>query len=131
MTLRLGFFTDFKWADSVILSGSPDDIQSLSFELGKFVVSSKQELPIHNLASVSNRYPAMLHVRQEKHHSQKSNLMQFTWLCSSLVLPDIHVKLLALTHAGNGHQYFDLQGTDLQLIVSVGEHSDAWWQAHG
>ena len=131
MTLRIGFFTDFKWADSVLLSGTPNDIETLSSELSKFVVSNEQQFPIHSLASISNRYPAMLFAKREAQEPQASNPMQFSWLCSSNALPDIQDKLLSLVHSSNGHQYFDLQGSDSQLIVSVGEYSDSWWQAHG
>ncbi|MGV3582994.1 MAG: hypothetical protein ACO1N8_11895 [Methylophilus sp.] len=62
---------------------------------------------------------------------QSSTPNQFSWLCSSIALPDIQTKLASLVLSSNGHQYFDLQGTDTQLIVSVCEYSDAWWQANG
>jgi len=131
MTLRLGFFTDFKWGNSVLLTGTSDDIETLSSELGKFVVSNEQMFPIHSLATISNRYPAMLFAQREAQNPQSSNPIQFYWLCTSSLLSNIQANLLSLSHSGNGHQYFDLQDSDNQLIVSVGEYSDSWWQAHG
>ena len=131
MTLRLGFFNDFKWGNSVLLTGTPNDIENLSSELGKFVLSNEQQFPIHSLASISNRYPAMLFAQREAKNFQNSISAQFSWLCASDVLPDIQANLLSLSHSSNGHQYFELQESGNKLIVSVGEYSDSWWQAHG
>ena len=128
MTLQLGFFTDFKWSDSVLLTGTPSDIENLSSVLGQFIESPEQQLPIHKLATIAPSHPVQLFAQRI---SQKLVSPNFTWLCTHESLPDIQAKLLALVHSSNGHQYFDLEGSDVQLIVSVGEYSDSWWQAHG
>ena len=131
MTLHLGFVPDFKWSDSVLLSGSTHDIEKLSLALGKFVESKDQQFPIHNLASIAPRHQAQLFVQCATQELRHSNPAQFSWQCTSGSLSDIQAKLLALVHSGNGHQYFDLDGSDTQLIVSVGEYNDKWWQEHG
>lgn len=131
MTLHLGFFADFKWSDSVLLTGTPHDIESLSLALGKFVGSNEQQFPIHNLASVAPRHQVQLFAHRVPQESLHSNPTQFSWLCASSSLSDIQAKLLALVHSNNGHQYFDLEGSGTQLIVSVGEYNDNWWQEHG
>ena len=131
MALHLGFFPDFKWSDSVLLTGTAQDIEELSLALGKFVESKEPQYPIHNLASIAPRHQAQLFAQRstsEPHHSKPP---QFSWLCASSSLPDIQAKLLALAHSGNGHQYFDLESPDTQLIVSVGEYNDNWWQENG
>jgi len=131
MTLHLGFFPDFKWADSVLLTGNAHDIESLSSALGKFVEANEHQFPIHNLASVAPRHQVQLFAQRATQEAQRSKPLQFSWLCTSSSLSDIQAKLLALVHSGNGHQYFDLEGADTQLIVSVGEYNDSWWQEHG
>lgn len=131
MTLHLGFFPDFKWSDSVLLSGTTHDIENLSLALGKFVESKAQQFPIHNLASIAPRHYAHLFAQSATSNTHHSNQPQFSWLCASSSLPDIQGKLLALARSGNGHQYFDLDGSDTQLVVSVGEYNDNWWQENG
>ena len=125
MTLHLGFFPDFKWADSVLLTGTAHDIESLSSALGKFVGANEHQFPIHNLASVAPRHQVQLFAQRATQEPQHSNPAQFSWLCTSRSLPDIQAKLLALVHSSNGHQYFDLAGSDTQLIVSVGEYNES------
>ncbi len=131
MTLHLGFFPDFKWSDSVLLSGTTHDIENLSLALGKFVESKEQQFPIHNLASIAPRHQALLFAQRATEEPHHSNPAQFSWQCTSSSLSDIQAKLLTLVRSNNGHQYFDLEGSDTQLIVSVGEYNDSWWQEHG
>ena len=131
MTLHLGFFKDFKWSDSVLLAGTSHDIENLSSVLGKFVESNDSQFPIHSLASIAARHHAQLFTHRSVQEQEHSGPTTFFWLCSPSYLPDIQAKLLALMQSGNGHQYFKLEGSDTQLIVSVGEYSDSWWQANG
>lgn len=131
MTLHLGFFPDFKWSDSVLLTGNAHDIESLLLELGKFVEANENQFPIHNFASVAPRHQVQLFAQRTTQEAQHSTPSQFSWLCTSSSLSDIQAKLLALVHSGSRHQYFDLEGVDTQLIVSVGEYSDSWWQEYG
>jgi hypothetical protein len=115
----------------VLLSGASDDIENLSSALGKFVFSNERQFPIHDLASIAPLHRAQLFAQRAVQESHNSNPTQFSWLCASSSLPVIQAKLLALVHSGNGHQYFDLDGSDTELIVSIGEYSDSWWQEHG
>ena len=131
MTLRLGFFTDFKSSESVLLTGTSHDIESLSLVMGKFVESDEGQFPIHNLASIAPRHQAQLFAQRAAPEPQQPTPIRFSWLCTPSSLSDIQAKLLALVRSSNGHQYFDLEGSDIHLIVSVGEYSDSWWQNHG
>jgi hypothetical protein len=47
---------------------------------------------------------------------------EFRWLCGSTEAPEIVAKLKSLAAAGSGHQYFELYGSPVQLMVSVGEY---------
>jgi hypothetical protein len=127
MTLRLGFFQNFKSSDAVLVAGTTEDISSLSSKLSQLNHSTNTELAIHQLAVVSTKYPVKLFVTQ----SNSSSNSGFYWLCTSPELNNILPKLAALISSGNGHQYFKLAGSNVQLIISVGEYNESWWQQHG
>ena len=131
MNLRLGFFEDFKFGDSVLLEGSAGDIEQLAARLGTFATSQEDSLAIHSLASVAPNHPTQLFVSRSTHGSSTRGTSQFSWLCSPEELPTILGKLQPLVMSGSGHQYFDLIRSSAQLIVSVGEYGPSWWQAHG
>jgi hypothetical protein len=125
VNLNLGFFPEFKGADSVLLAGDPSAIAELSNLLGSFVASSQSELPIHGFARVSPRHATQLYASRSEQPAS-----MFRWLCSSASLPDIQGKLTALASSGKGHHYFSLVASPVQLIVSVGEYPHSWWRAH-
>jgi len=127
MELRLGFFPDFKSADSVLLSGSPNAMGIFVEQLGAFVTSPRTEMPIHDLALVSSAHPAQLFAVR----SSSSALGGFRWLCSDAEFETIRDKLQALAGCTAGHQYFEFVSSDCQLVVSVGEYDDAWWGQYG
>lgn len=126
MKLKLGFFAEFKFGDSVLLEGTPTDIALLARRLGEFAASSDSELPIHRLASVSARHPVQLFA---SHIDRGTG--GFFWLCSTAEISAIQEKLETLSSAAAGHQYFSLAGSAAHLIVSVGEYGESWWQQHG
>jgi len=52
----------------------------------------------------------------------------FVWRLTANDYSDLDAKLEALENVAAGHQYFPLPGTPSELMVSVGEYSDHWWQ---
>jgi hypothetical protein len=126
--MHLGFFKDFGWADSVFLTGSPSEIASLAERLGTFAFSGEDSMPIHNIAIVASKYPAQLYALS-KTPPLPTDTSHFHWLCSPKEIESVQGKLQRLAESGSGHQYFDLLGSSAQLVVSVGEYSDSWWQA--
>ncbi len=127
MNLRLGYFSDFKGADTVLLEGTSDGIRNLCVRIKKFVASSETELPIHTLSAISVNHPVLLFASRNANGQGAG----FRWLCSQKELNSIEGKLSALIASQNGHQYFELVGSPAQLIVSVGEYGEEWWQNHG
>jgi hypothetical protein len=131
MNLRLGFFEDFKFADSVLLEGSAGDIELLASRLDAFASSQEGTLAIHSFASVAPNHPVQLFASRIARYRQPQGAAQFSWLCSPEELPTILGKLEPLVASGQGHQYFNLVGSSAQLVISVGEYGPSWWQAHG
>jgi hypothetical protein len=127
MNLRLGYFSDFKGADTVLLEGTSDGIRRLCAQIKAFVASSETELPIHSLSAVSAKHPVLLFASR----SATGEGLGFRWLCSQKELNSIEGKLSALVASESGHQYFELVGSPTQFIVSVGEYGGEWWKNHG
>jgi hypothetical protein len=125
--VNLGFFRDFKGADSVLLDGTSEDIALLSTRLGEFMVSTEPLLAIHDIATVSSRHPVQLFASRSAHTSSPG----FLWLCSPTDFDSIQGMLEPLANSRSGHQYFTLVNSPAHLVVSVGEYGDAWWRAHG
>ena len=122
--LHLGLFKQFKGeADTLLLSGEPADIADLSNRLGDFAASHSLDWSVHATARLSAHNPAELFaVGRALPHATG-----FVWLCSPESVPSIQGKLQALASSSSGHQYFELLGSPVPLVVSVGEYSESWW----
>jgi hypothetical protein len=121
--VRLGFFPAFQGADSVLLHGTAQQINSLVPRLYGFLASSLEEWPVHEQALVSRRCPARLFASR----LGMSGSTGFRWRCSPADLPSIQAMLQALAVSGSGHQYFKLAGSTARLIVSADEYPESWW----
>jgi hypothetical protein len=124
--LRLGFFTDFT-DPTLLLSGTAPAMLKLSNALEEFLGSGRAELPVHELASVSQKHPARLYVMRAP--AQRPDA--FCWSCSEANFQEVREMLVTLANGETGHQYFDLVDASADLVVSVGEYSDQWWREHG
>ena len=122
--LHLGFFDNFKGGDKVLLSGGAADVAAVAALLERFVRSGEQSLAIHEHVLFAPRQSVPLFAVA----AASTETSGYSWLCNSQTLPDIMDKLALLDF---GHQYFDLLGTTVELMVSTGEYGREWWQAHG
>lgn len=122
--LKIGLFQNFKGADTVLIDGTPSDIEDLSKSLAEVVVS--KAVAVHEVAAVAPRYPVALFAA-----TASPGTRGLWWKCSSEEIETIQGKLGPLTQGGKGHQYFDLEGTNIQLMISVGEYGPNWWQENG
>jgi hypothetical protein len=124
--VRLGHFQEFKGSDIVLLSCDCAEIGALRASLSRGS-SHGSTVAIHDLAKVSDRYPARLFVCP-KTAKVDANTRDFVWRLTDNEYSDLDAKLEALERVLTGHQYFPLHGTPSELMVSVGEYSDQWWQ---
>ena len=129
--LRLGFFQDFKSENMVLLTGTKEDICALCDRIGIALSGSTNVLALHDLASVAPNNKAKLFVVLKPSSKARGNAKTFFWLCSKEAFPEVEDKLSALGNSKGGHHYFDLEGSNTKLMVSVGEYNDDWWQKHG
>lgn len=122
--LRLGYFPAFRGAESVLLHGTAQQINSLVPRMYEFLAASLQEWPVHEHVLVSRRCSAQLFLSR----LGMSGATGFRWRCSPAELPSIQARFQALAVSGSGHQSFELAGSTARLIVSAGEYSEAWWR---
>lgn len=123
MALQLGLFSDFKGRDFLLLTGDAAAFIRLLPELD--AASRGGQFRIHE---ISVRLPTCS--IELVAASQPVPAPAFTWLCDPTTVVSIRTDLQALTQCTSGHQYFDLAGSRVQLMVSLGEYDAAWWQ-HG
>ena len=122
--LHLGLFKQFEGeVDTLLLSGEPGDITDLSNRLGEFAASHSLDWSVHAIARLSAHNPVELFAASKALHHATG----FVWLCSPESLPSIQGELQALASSGSGHQYFELLGSSVPLVVSVGEYRESWW----
>ena len=124
--MRLGHFQEFNGGDIVLLSGDSAEIGTLRASLSRDI-SRGSAVAIHDLAKISDRYPARLFVCP-KTATVQATTGDLVWRITANDYSDLDAKLEALESVAAGHQYFPLPGTPSELMVSVGEYSDHWWQ---
>ena len=123
--LQIGRFDKFKGARTVLLTGTGEEIASLSKQLAQVVAASGDSLPLHEIALVAPSHPLRLFaVRAIPNDGEKDAAY---WPCDAAVID----KLISLAATGAGHQYFDIAGPETTLLASVGEYDANWWQKNG
>lgn len=113
----LGFFEQFKGADTVLLSTDSAGVRELARELEQFAASETAALRIP-VMPIPGHEADLVAVREV--HADGS--ARFRWLCGPSEVSDIVQKLNSLANSKQGHQYFELVGSKVQLMVSVGEY---------
>jgi hypothetical protein len=125
MTLHLGYFENFKGADTVLLSCDPVEVPPLRGVLAD-AMAKGVPFAIHDLAVVSARNPARL-VLCPTGAPFRGLGGEFIWQLNHVEFASVDSKLEALEHVRAAHQYFDLDDSDVRLMVSVREYDEAWW----
>ncbi len=114
----LGFFKQFKGADTVLLSVSADEARNLAKELQYFAASNLAAMPI--AANAVPGHETQLEAVRDARSAE--GISAFRWLCGPTEVGDILAKLSSLESAPEGHQYFELLASEVQLMISVGEY---------
>jgi hypothetical protein len=120
--LAIGFFHDFRGADTVLLACSTAGVAKLR---GLLASPPAVPLALHSFAEVAKNHPAALFASADA-----ANPGRFTWLAGSDALPNVHVALNSLALAQHGHQYFDLVGVETKLLVALNEYDSSWWSTN-
>jgi hypothetical protein len=146
-TLRIGFFEGFLSQDTLLLSGDAEAMNRLA-ELFHFLATTEVSCRLESLPFVQ----AYQKVTVLAERSSVSSGLRFSgvasgWLWSDLPRragdfqwrlsaedwDDLAWRVAALAGSGAGHQYITYLGVVdyVQVIVSVNEYDERWWQQHG
>src|SRR5215475_7787067 len=125
MTLHLGYFENFKDADTVLLSCDPLEVAPLRGVLAD-VMAKGSPFAIHDLAVVPAGNPARLILCPAAAKFRRAG-DEFIWRLNHVEFASVDSKLEVLEHVRAAHQYFNLEHSDVRLMISVGEYDEAWW----
>jgi hypothetical protein len=125
MTLRLGYFENFKGGNVVLLTADREDVPLLRKML-EAAMTEAVPFAIHEVAAIARRHLVRLFVCPTA-VSFRSSGGEWVWRLTVLECLDVDSKLQLLERM-TGHQYFDIEGARAQLMVSVGEYDANWWQ---
>jgi hypothetical protein len=129
-SIRVGFFEDFKGADTLLLDVDAEGLRDLITWL-RNVMSSGQKVSLGHCPGVS--FQSALHVEAFRCRDDAGLVRtaegSFLWQRSEDGWTSI-VELLEAMEAGVCHQYLDGPRDDLQVMASIGEYGDEWWRRH-
>ena len=125
--IRVGFFEDFKSADTLLIDVDRDGLHSLIAWL-RGAISSDQKTTISDCPG--SVVQAGLRVELLRGRDDTGILRTaegaFVWQRSEDGWTDI-LELLAAMEAGACHQYLDGPRDGVQVMASIGEYGDGWW----
>jgi hypothetical protein len=127
--IRVGFFEDFKSADTLLIDVDHDGLRALIAWLQE-AISSDQTTTLSDCPGALVQDG--LHVELLRTHDDtgitRSGEGTFVWQRSEDGWTDI-VELLTAMEAGGCHQYLDGPRDEVQVMASFGEYGDGWWNS--
>jgi hypothetical protein len=127
--MNIGYFHGLKGYDAVLISCGQDELDGLR-GVAREAVSSRLPVSITDYCFVSQTIPADLQLFAAATGVLVPSLAnRFVWRIDSSLHSSLDGLLEGLV-GPTGHQYFDLDGRDTILVVSVGEYDDNWWHSH-
>lgn len=133
MHIMLGFFSDFKEPNTILLDGDKRSLHELATILLALENPNAPILHIHRLAFVTpvgnialSAYPV-----GKEYGIRRVNKFQphFTWELSEEGWLEAGEKILDVANSSEGHAWIESQGADdAVLLVSLGEYGQQWWK---
>jgi hypothetical protein len=130
--IRIGRFDNFGGADTLLIEGDQAGFKSLIRAIHELQGSSQPvRLTDHPDVIIYGGFSCVLEVASEDRGLVVLSTESLSWRRSLDGWTDIVVKLLLLEGAVSpGHHYLDGPTDDLQVIASVGEYGQSWWNSH-
>ena len=130
-SIRVGFFDDFKGADTLSIAVDREGLQGLIAWL-RGLVSSRRVAGLSECPGVSVQPRLLMSVVCGSGDVGLLRVAEteFMWRRSEEGWLEIIEKLEQMA-AGACHQYLDGPRDDVQAMASIGEYGDEWWQRHG
>jgi hypothetical protein len=129
--IRIGFFEDFKGADTLLLHVDQEGLKVLT-EWLQTATSSEARIAISHCpgALVQSGLHVDLSRAPDDRGLVRTAGTEFVWQRSEEGWAEVLDKLAAMD-TGACHQYLEGPSDDVQVMASIGEYGDAWWRRHG
>ena len=111
----------------MLLSADADGLRALLDAIGNAAANPHDLVPVHDIAQVSVRNPALLFIAGTSEAIRSAPAHAFYLDVSGSAPLNVEGLLEPLLTAKSGHQYFDLMPKHFTLVVSVGEYDSSWW----
>jgi hypothetical protein len=126
--VRIGHFPGFKGYDAVLISCDHGDVDALR-NVAREVATSRTAVLVNARCLISETKPADLRLFAAPPGIRiPPAASHFVWRIDGSLHSSLDGLLEGLVGPA-GHQYFDLDGENAILVVSVGEYDDNWWRA--
>lgn len=130
-SIRVGFFGDFKGANTLLIDVDAEGLRRLIVWL-RDVISSGRKVALSDCpgASLQSGLQVEALLGRDDTGLVKTAEGDFVSQRSEDGWMGIVEKLGAMG-TGAGHQYLDGPRDDVQVMASFGEYGDQWWNRHG
>jgi hypothetical protein len=136
MNITLGFFSDFKEPNTILLDGDNKNLNELATILFTLENPKTPIVHIHRLSFVTPVGDITLSAFPvgKEYGIRRVNKLQphFTWELSEEGWLEAGEKILNVANSNDGHAWIESQGAnDAVILVSLGEYGPQWWEMYG
>jgi hypothetical protein len=129
--VRIGFFRDFKGADTLLIDGDSDGLRLLADRLRQ-LLENGEAVAIHDLPFVEKHHGLRVFAKRgQRDIGALIDGVNVTWQRSADGWEDVLAKLHPLLETKAGHQYLDANDDAITVEVSTGEYDGRWWTDNG
>ena len=127
----MGFFEDFKGADTLLLDVDQDGLQAL-IECLQVLTSSGRKTTMSDCPGVVLQPGLRVDLLGAVDDAGlvRTAARQFVWRRSEEGWAEVVDKLAAM-EIGACHQYLDGPRDNVQVMASIREYGEAWWHRYG
>ncbi len=130
-SIRVGFFEDFKGEDTLLIDVDAEGLRDLIAWL-RDVMPSDRNVLLSACSGVNLQAGLRVEVIRSRDDAGLLRTAEtaFVWQRSEDGWTEI-LELLARMEVGACHQYLDGPRDDVQVMASIGEYREEWWNRHG
>ena len=130
-SIRVGFFKDFKGADTLLFEVDPEGLKALIAWL-RTASSSGRKTAIDHCPGAVVQPGLRVDLSCEPNDTGLVRTVgrEFVWQRSGEGWAEVIQKLVAM-ESGAYHQYLESPSDGVQVMASIGEYRDSWWRRHG
>jgi hypothetical protein len=126
--IDIGFFENFKEADTLLVSGANEALHQLLKALDSLAAGDTESLLVSSLPFVRAHNIALVAVRSEVDHGIRRTGTSFSWQRSAAAWKQVREQVVELLQSNQAHQILDGPNDEVTLLLSVGEYNSSFWR---